>query len=45
MPIFATSLNNEGKWKMDRVDEPVMDAFDAGNDRAKRHALCQPNAS
>ena len=45
MSISTAGLINEGKRKRDHIDEPMMDAFDTGNDGAKRRALGQPKAS
>jgi len=45
MSISTAGLVNEGKRKRSDFDEPMVDAFDAGNEGAKRRALGQPKAS
>ena len=45
MSISTAALVNEGKRKRDHLDEPMVDAFDASNEGAKRRALGQPKAS
>ena len=43
--ISTAGLVNDGKRKRDHLDEPMVDAFDASNEGAKRRALGQPKAS
>ena len=45
MSISTAGVGNEGKRKRDLLDEPMMDAYDASNEGAKRRALGQPKAS